>query len=150
MTARTHELTLLQMNDTHAYFAPHQEVFWTAGGATYRPAGGYARIATLARQIRDERPGRVLFSDGGEDDERHHVPEVIGILALAAREARGEIGPREHAEHDQDAIPAHGEPPERERDRIGDHQYAFPQSPRRLVISADLLYCYNIFSPLGA
>lgn len=60
------QLTLVQLNDSHAYFEPHQELFWTANGPVYRQAGGYARIAALLRQIRQERPGGVLFLDNGD------------------------------------------------------------------------------------
>lgn len=59
-------LTVLQMNDSHAYFDLHPEVFWEKGRATYRMAGGYARLATLIKQIRKENPGRVLLADGGD------------------------------------------------------------------------------------
>lgn len=59
-------LTLLQLNDSHAYFEPHQEVFWTPAGPAYREAGGYARVATLVARIRAERPGQVLFCDNGD------------------------------------------------------------------------------------
>ena len=38
-------LTVIQLNDSHAYFDLHQELFWQGGQAAYRPAGGYARIA---------------------------------------------------------------------------------------------------------
>lgn len=44
MNHRT-SLTILQPNDSHAYFDLHQEMFWQGGQAVYRPAGGYARIA---------------------------------------------------------------------------------------------------------
>ena len=40
-------LTIVQMNDSHAYFDLHQEMFWQGDHAVYRPAGGYARIATM-------------------------------------------------------------------------------------------------------
>jgi len=59
-------LTLVQLNDSHAYFDLHQEVFWEAGKMTYRQAGGYARIATLLGEIRAGNPGRVLFCDCGD------------------------------------------------------------------------------------
>src|SRR5450759_2864726 len=59
-------LTIVQMNDTHAYFDVHQEMFWQNDHAVYRPAGGYARIATIVKQIRDESKGNVLFCDCGD------------------------------------------------------------------------------------
>lgn len=62
----TKSLTLLQINDTHAYLDLHPELFWTARGADYRPAGGYGRLAALVRQVRRERPGSVLVFDGGD------------------------------------------------------------------------------------
>lgn len=65
MANRT-SLTVIQLNDSHAYFNLHQEMFWQGGQAVYRPAGGYARIATVVKQIRAENPGRVLFCDCGD------------------------------------------------------------------------------------
>ena len=59
-------LHIIQMNDSHAYFDPHQETFWQGGQAVYRPAGGYARIAAIVKQIRAEHQGRVLFCDCGD------------------------------------------------------------------------------------
>ena len=59
-------LTLVQMNDTHAYLDLHPELFWERGQAVYRPAGGYARLARLVQQIRAETGGRVLFLDSGD------------------------------------------------------------------------------------
>src|SRR5659263_43013 len=59
-------LSIIQMNDSHAYFELHQEVFWEGGKAVYRPAGGYARIAAIVKQIHAENPGRVLFCDCGD------------------------------------------------------------------------------------
>lgn len=60
------KLTIVQMNDSHAYLDLHPELFWERGRTVYRPAGGYARIATVLKQIRAENPGRVLFVDGGD------------------------------------------------------------------------------------
>lgn len=65
MANRT-SLTVVQVNDSHAYFDLHQEMFWQGDHAVYRPAGGYARIATAVKQIRAESQGRVLFCDCGD------------------------------------------------------------------------------------
>ena len=54
------------MNDSHAYFDLHQEMFWQGDHAVYRPAGGYARIATIVKQIRAESQGHILFCDCGD------------------------------------------------------------------------------------
>ena len=59
-------LTIVQMNDTHAYFDLHQEMFWQGDHAEYRKAGGYARIATIVKQIRAESEGNCLFCDCGD------------------------------------------------------------------------------------
>jgi S-sulfosulfanyl-L-cysteine sulfohydrolase len=59
-------LSIIQMNDSHAYFDLHHELFWQGGQAVYRSAGGYARIATLVKQIRSEHRGQVLFCDCGD------------------------------------------------------------------------------------
>ncbi|MFO7698907.1 MAG: hypothetical protein R6X16_17380 [Anaerolineae bacterium] len=59
-------LTFLQLNDSHAYFDLHKEIFWKGSKAVYRQAGGYARIAALAKQIRAANQGRVLFCDCGD------------------------------------------------------------------------------------
>ena len=64
--ANRKSLTIIQINDSHAYFDLHQEMFWQNDHAVYRPAGGYARIATIVKQIRDESKGNVLFCDCGD------------------------------------------------------------------------------------
>jgi len=53
-------LTVIQPNDSHAYFDLNQEMRWLGNKAVYRPAGGYARIATLVKQIRAANEGLVL------------------------------------------------------------------------------------------
>jgi len=58
--------TIVQMNDTHAYFDLHQEMFWQGDHAEYRQAGGYARIATIVKQIRSESQENCLFCDCGD------------------------------------------------------------------------------------
>jgi S-sulfosulfanyl-L-cysteine sulfohydrolase len=59
-------LTILQMNDSHAYFDLHQELFWRGGRAIYRRSGGYARVAAIVKRIRAAAQGRVLFCDCGD------------------------------------------------------------------------------------
>ncbi len=59
-------LTIVQMNDTHAYFDVHQEMFWQGDKTVYRQAGGYARIATIVKKIRTESLGNCLFCDCGD------------------------------------------------------------------------------------
>jgi len=65
MANRT-SLTVLQLNDSHAYFDLHQEIFWQGSQAIYRPAGGYARIATIVKKMRASDQGRTLFCDCGD------------------------------------------------------------------------------------
>ena len=65
MANRT-SLTVIQLNDSHAYFDLHQEMFWQGGQAVYRPVGGYARIATIVKKIRAANQGRTLFCDCGD------------------------------------------------------------------------------------
>lgn len=59
-------LTVVQLNDSHAYLEAHQELFWTPAGPIFRQSGGFARISALLKQIRAEQPGRVLFCDCGD------------------------------------------------------------------------------------
>ena len=59
-------ITIVQMNDTHAYFDIHQEMFWQGDHAVYRQAGGYARIATIVKQIRADSQDNCLFCDSGD------------------------------------------------------------------------------------
>jgi S-sulfosulfanyl-L-cysteine sulfohydrolase len=59
-------LTLMQLNDSHAYLDSHQELFWQGDHAVYRKTGGFARISTILKQVRDEKRGQVLAFDGGD------------------------------------------------------------------------------------
>ncbi|MCW3991242.1 MAG: bifunctional metallophosphatase/5'-nucleotidase, partial [Candidatus Bathyarchaeota archaeon] len=59
-------LTILQLNDSHGYFESHPELFWEGGREAYRNAGGYARISTLFKRIRDERRESVIALDNGD------------------------------------------------------------------------------------
>lgn len=64
--ALSNRLTIVQMNDSHAYLDLHQELFWSGNHAEYRRVGGYARIATILSQVRAAKPGQVLALDGGD------------------------------------------------------------------------------------
>ncbi len=63
---KTTKITLLQINDCHGYFDQHLEWFPGPQQPEYRMVGGYGRIATLVKQIREETQGRVLFCDNGD------------------------------------------------------------------------------------
>lgn len=60
------QLTILQMNDSHAYLGLHPEVFIENGVEKYRNVGGYARIARIFNQVRQENPHGVLALDNGD------------------------------------------------------------------------------------
>lgn len=59
-------LTILQLNDIHAYLDFHPEMFIENGTEQYRNAGGYGRIATLFKKVREENPNGVLALDNGD------------------------------------------------------------------------------------
>ncbi|UCH37998.1 MAG: 5'-nucleotidase C-terminal domain-containing protein [Candidatus Bathyarchaeota archaeon] len=58
------QLTLLQVNDSHGYFELHPELYWQGATASYRKAGGFARIATLFTRIRKENPLVIALDNG--------------------------------------------------------------------------------------
>jgi 2',3'-cyclic-nucleotide 2'-phosphodiesterase (5'-nucleotidase family) len=96
----TASLTIVQMNDTHAYFDIHQEMFWQGDHAEYRQAGGYARIATIVKQIRAESQGNCLFCDCGDtlhgtfpavDSQGKAMIPILNSLGLDAMAAHWEF-----------------------------------------------------------
>lgn len=109
MVNRT-SLIVIQLNDSHAYFDLHQEMFWQGGQAVYRPAGGYARIATLVKQMRAANQERVLFCDCGDTLHGTHpalktqgqalIP-ILNSLGLDAMTAHWEFayGPATFKQH---------------------------------------------------
>jgi 2',3'-cyclic-nucleotide 2'-phosphodiesterase (5'-nucleotidase family) len=93
-------LTIVQMNDTHAYFDIHQEMFWQGDHAEYRQAGGYARIATIVKQIRSESQENCLFCDCGDtlhgtypalDTQGQAMIPILNSLGLDAMTAHWEF-----------------------------------------------------------
>ena len=63
---RSGNLTIFQINDTHAYLEPHPELVWTSAGDSYPTMGGYAQIASLLKAARREKPDSVLALDNGD------------------------------------------------------------------------------------
>src|SRR5450759_3261301 len=93
-------LTIVQMNDSHAYFDLHQEMFWQGDRTVYRPAGGYARISTIVKRIRAESNGHIRFCDCGDtmhgtypalDTQGHALIPVLNSLGIDAMTANWEL-----------------------------------------------------------
>jgi sulfur-oxidizing protein SoxB len=83
-------LTIIQLNDSHTYFDSHQELFWQENRAVYRPAGGYARIAALVRQMRENSGERLLFCDCGDTlNGTYHAVETQGPAMVHVLNALG-------------------------------------------------------------
>jgi len=82
--ADTAHLVVLHINDTHGALLPEAQ----ADGST---AGGIARVATLARQVRAEAPGQVLFLHAGDVLSRGGplTVESGGLTDLQALEQAG-------------------------------------------------------------
>ena len=59
------QLNILYLNDVHGYLVPHNELFYNNIGEYTETVGGYSRIATLVKQIRENDPKALLF-DGGD------------------------------------------------------------------------------------
>ena len=65
--APSRRATLLFFSDAHAQLEEHPELFWTPDGQSeVALAGGYARLAQVARDIRRQTEGRALLIDGGD------------------------------------------------------------------------------------
>ncbi len=60
-------LTFIQLNDSHAQLETHWEWFWENGKPVYRKAGGFARIATVVRKIREQNSGGCVLVDSGDE-----------------------------------------------------------------------------------
>ena len=59
------ELNILYLNDVHGYLEPHDELFYNNKGEFTETVGGYSRISTLVKQIRENNNPTLLF-DGGD------------------------------------------------------------------------------------
>lgn len=61
------EITILHMADTHAALQVHPEIFFDdAGEPVFRPAGGYALLASAIKAERRARPGRTMLVNVGD------------------------------------------------------------------------------------
>lgn len=59
------KLSILQLNDVHSYLELHQEIFREGNHNVYRRVGGYGRIATVIKKIREDK-GEILVLDNGD------------------------------------------------------------------------------------
>ena len=93
-------LTILQINDTHGYFELHNELFWSGKTEVYQKAGGYARIATIFREVKDEKHGKVICLDNGDtihgtfpvvNTKGHALVSILNALDLDAITAHWEF-----------------------------------------------------------
>ena len=100
------ELTILQVNDSHGYLKRHPELFWEGEREVYRDVGGYARISTLFKEIREERRGSVIALDNGDtihgtftavDSRGEEMVPMLNRLAFDGMTAHWEFayGPRQ-------------------------------------------------------
>ncbi len=64
--SKSQQLIILQLNDSHGYLEPHNEIFRKGGRTLTRKVGGFARIATLFNQTQIEHPNAVLTFDCGD------------------------------------------------------------------------------------
>ncbi len=58
------ELSMIQINDTHGYIAPHLDHFYNQEGITLEKVGGFARMQTIFDDLREERSTFIL--DNGD------------------------------------------------------------------------------------
>ena len=89
ITKNRKSLTLIQLNDSHAYFNPHQEMFWQGGKAVYRLAGGHARVATIVKQIgAGQRIQQVFVGDDRLQSGRHYPTAFVTEQGVAHKYGR--------------------------------------------------------------
>ncbi|WP_033426094.1 bifunctional metallophosphatase/5'-nucleotidase [Hymenobacter aerophilus] len=92
----TTTLTLLQLNDVHGYLNLHQEVFPGPEGFTYRPCGGYARLAAVLHAWRRQHANCLLFDGGDTFHGTRPVVETQGEILLPVLRELGIAGMTAH------------------------------------------------------
>ena len=60
----TATLRIVQTTDVHCQIHPHDELYWENEQAVFRKAGGYAHMATLFRELRNEHPDTFILDTG--------------------------------------------------------------------------------------
>ena len=78
------KLNVLFINDVHGYLAPHPELFYDETGEIIETAGGYARIASVVKAIREGNPNTLLF-DGG--DTLYGTKPIVASNGMADRKS---------------------------------------------------------------
>lgn len=63
--AKRTKVSIFQTTDVHCQVHPHDELYWEAGRAVFRKAGGYAHLRTLFKQWKKENPNS-FFVDTGD------------------------------------------------------------------------------------
>ncbi len=96
-SGKSGRVTLVQINDSHGYLDLHLEWFPGPHGAEYRRAGGYARIASVLKQIRKETKGKVLFLDNG--DTFHGTYPVVKSRGEALVDIMNQLRPQAMTAH---------------------------------------------------
>jgi S-sulfosulfanyl-L-cysteine sulfohydrolase len=66
------------MNDSHGYLDLHQELFWKGDHAIYHSAGGYARIATIFNEIKEQNNNYLILDCGDTIHGTYPVVETKG------------------------------------------------------------------------
>jgi 5'-nucleotidase len=59
------QLSIAYLNDVHGYLEPHPELFYKGGKEIIETAGGFARIVSTIKNIRNNNNNTLLF-DGGD------------------------------------------------------------------------------------
>lgn len=57
-------LTILQTTDVHCQLHSHDELFWEKEQMVFRTSGGYARLATLIKEIKAQNPHTFMIDTG--------------------------------------------------------------------------------------
>lgn len=98
------KITIVQLNDVHAYLNLHEEAFYGKEHLEYRKCGGYARISSLLKDIRKNSKNTLLFDCGDTlhgtfsvvDTKAEFMPDILNDLGMDAMTGHWEFayGPK--------------------------------------------------------